>query len=172
MKAALVLRLLLAASDHEGHEFRWSEIPPLSGYPGPVDGWTSWPELVELRPGHAVERLPTAASGRVDARTAEALRVVLRDPVQCFPSSEWDEHAQLSRPRDGGVARTAGDALDGWCVGGFSGRAASPSLVIEAPAYADSLLVTCAPDVARRLVSAGAEAFEVTRARPIPLWTD
>ncbi|UER54026.1 hypothetical protein HJG43_05045 [Kineosporiaceae bacterium SCSIO 59966] len=61
-----------------------------------------------------------------------------------------------------------------WGSAGFSGRAWAPEeeVVIEAPRYADSLILTAERSVLEVLMREGLEVHPVSRARDIPIWCD
>jgi len=157
----------------------WTDIALGSGWFEPLDGYTDWSRLVELRPGIDSAALPTAAAGSIDDETSQRLWSALHDvgevPWTWWPLAVWSGAAQSARPDSSCAATESGslsELLSTWEHGRFSGRAEGGGWVIEGPPYADSLLVTSGPAVLARLLAVGLEAHEVTKALPIPVWRD
>ncbi len=177
--ARVIARLLLPGRLADGTLLTWTDIASRSGWVEPVDGYTDWSRLVELRPGIDPAMLPVAAAGIVDHETSRRLRSALHDSSQApwtwWPLTAWSDAAQSALPDASGAAtQTASlvELLSTWEHGRFSGRAEGCGSVIEGPPYADSLLVTSGPDELTRLLAVGLEVHEVTRALPIPIWRD
>jgi len=172
-------RLLLPGRLPDGTLLTWTDIASRSGWFEPVDGYTDWSRLVELRPGIDPAMLPVAAAGIVDDETSRRLLSALHDSNEVlwtwWPLAAWSDAAQSALlDASGAATQTASlvELLSTWEHGRFSGRADGSGSVIEAPPYADSLLVTSGPDVLARLLAVGLEVHEVTRALPIPIWRD
>lgn len=175
----LTARLLLPGRSPDGGLWPWNSIAAQTGFPTPVDGYTDWSQLVELRPGIDASSIPVAAAGYLDPVTRSRLLQVFSSS----PDSEWvwlpdipwldalqtTDASRLSQRSEVGAFR---DLAASWAHRRFSGRAQCETSLIEAPPYADSLLVTTTDDVFHRMVSAGLEIHEVTRARHIPIWCD
>ncbi len=175
----VVARLLLPGRLPDGTLVTWTDIACRSGWVEPVDGYTDWSRLVELRPGIDPAMLPVAAAGIVDHETSRRLRSALHDSSEAlwtwWPLAAWSEPAQSALTDASVPARqtvSLAQLLSTWEHGRFSGRAERGGSVIEGPPYADSLLVTSGPDELTRLRAVGLEVHEVTRALPIPIWRD
>ena len=167
-----VLRVLLPGHTPDGTLHTWSDIATTTGYPRAVDGYTDWTELVELRPGTDVARLPSAAAGWVDPITAGHLTTALDSPAR----RPWTWFAGAHSPARASSAQpfVSLTQLLATLQHHYHGQAISgdAAVSIRAPRYADSLLVTGPPTLLHDLRSHGLEAHPVNPDQPIAIWVD
>lgn len=173
-----LVRVLLTVEMPDGAQARGTDIATVTGYPGDVDGYTSWSDLVELRPGVDVAALPRTATSGLDRDTAlrigNALDATATPRWRWSPNTSWNDDTQRAEIAAGDppILLTLTDLLASWGRGGAAGRAECGDRVIEAPSYVDSILITGNDELLDRLVRAGLEAHAVSRARRIPIWRD
>ena len=165
-----LVRVLLPGRSRDGSLRSWAQIAVDTGFPGEVDGYTDWSELVELRPGIDSTTLPVAAAGWIDAATGRRLLDALGRKAQ-RPWSWWTACA----PREEDPPDEAFESLSLLLQAHgsrFSGRAASHDIAFAAPPYADSLLMTGPAGLLEELSAAGLEVHRVSTVREIPIWID
>ena len=165
-----LVRILLPGRSRDGSLRSWAQIAIDSGFPGEVDGYSDWSELVELRPGIDPTTLPVAAAGWIDAATSTRLLNALGPRAQ-RPWSWWT----VCAPREEDPPDEAFESLSLLLQAHgsrFSGRAASHDVAFAAPPYADSLLMTGPAGLAQELSAVGLEVHRVSTLRNIPIWTD
>lgn len=171
-------RILLPGRLPDTTVLDWAGIAVLTEYPEDIDGYTDWSNLVELRPGVDARSLPVAACGRFDDNTVDRLLSIsdgLGEQLWSWaPSAAWSDATQSTMPSAASPAESAhlSQFARRWRSEGFSGKAWSGEMSIEAPSYADSVIVTAPEGLLQQLTEAGLEVHRVSRGRHIPIWRD
>jgi len=167
-------RLLLPGRLRDGTLLTWAQAAQRARYSAEVDGYTDWAELAELRERVPADTLPPAAAGVIDV-TATRLMAALKGHASRWfwsPDAVWSQESQSAVGGRHGPPMELEELVADWMRQRFSGRAWNASVTIEAPSYADSLLVTAPEEVLARMVQEGLECHPVSKRRHIPIWRD
>ncbi|MGL4177244.1 MAG: hypothetical protein ACRCSN_14335, partial [Dermatophilaceae bacterium] len=117
--------------------------------------------LVELRNGVDVGVLPTSAAGWIDPATAEGLTQAFGE--HATRPWRWVRVNHVNTATDEGVAHASfAHLLDTLGPQPFEGRAWGGEVRLEAPRYADSVLIGCPEEVWRAMETLPLEVHRVS----------
>ncbi|MGL5818676.1 MAG: hypothetical protein ACRCYR_14010 [Phycicoccus sp.] len=164
----VLVRLLLPGRMPGGGSLPWWRVAQLTGYAEVVDGDTDWASLVELRDGIDVAALPTSAAGWIDPATAEGLTRAFG--AQASRPWRWVRAHEVGTTADRVVDYASfSHLLDELRAHPFDGTASGGDVRLEAPRYADSVMIRCPEEVWRTMEGLPLEVHRVSHLREVPI---